>query len=154
MTILEVIRCPDRHFWQAIYGLGPYIADYPEQVILAGIVQNWCPKGDSHPDDLDDPNELPRSHEKTDFLINSFDPSILWDEYGIHSDIVPFMHSFPRADIHELLSPDLLHQVIKGVFKDHIITWIMEYLFIMHGEARALEIIEDIDQQQVHHFQL
>ncbi|KAJ7577184.1 hypothetical protein C8J56DRAFT_1007251 [Mycena floridula] len=138
MTIPEVIRCPDGHFRQAIYGLGPYIADYPEQVILAGIVQNWCPKGDSHPDDLNDPNELPR-----------FDPGILWDEYGIRSDIVPFTHSFPRADIHELLLPDLLHQIIKGVFKDHIVTWSIEYLFITHGEARALEIIEDIDRRQV-----
>lgn len=44
MSTPEVVRCPDGHFRQAIYGLGPYIADYPEQVWLAGIVQNWCPK--------------------------------------------------------------------------------------------------------------
>jgi hypothetical protein len=36
----------------------------------------------------------------------------------------PFTHSFPRADIHELLSPDLLHQVIKGIFKDHLVQWV------------------------------
>ena len=29
---------------RAIFGLGPYIADYPEQVWLAGIVYGWCPK--------------------------------------------------------------------------------------------------------------
>jgi hypothetical protein len=44
MTTAEVVRCPDGHFWCAVYGLGPYIADYPEQVWLAGIVQGWCPK--------------------------------------------------------------------------------------------------------------
>jgi hypothetical protein len=44
MTIPEVVRCPDGHFRRAIYSLGPYIADYPEQVWLAGIVQGWCPK--------------------------------------------------------------------------------------------------------------
>ena len=44
MTIPEVIKCPDGHFRRAIYGLGPYIADYPEQVWLAAIVQGWCPK--------------------------------------------------------------------------------------------------------------
>jgi hypothetical protein len=44
MTQPEVVRCPDGHFRRAIYGLGPYIADYPEQVWLAGIVQGWCPK--------------------------------------------------------------------------------------------------------------
>jgi hypothetical protein len=44
MTTPEVVRFPDGHFRRVIYGLGPYIADYPEQVWLTGIVQNWCPK--------------------------------------------------------------------------------------------------------------
>ena len=44
MTTPEVVRCPDGHFRRAIYSLGPYIADYPEQVWLSGIVQGWCPK--------------------------------------------------------------------------------------------------------------
>lgn len=44
MTTPEVVRCPDGHFRRAVYGLGPYIADYPEQVWLAAIVQDWCPK--------------------------------------------------------------------------------------------------------------
>ena len=49
MTVLEVVRCPDGHFQKAIYSLKPYIADYPEQVWLAGIVQGWCPKYVSTP---------------------------------------------------------------------------------------------------------
>jgi hypothetical protein len=61
----------------------------------------------------------------------------------------PFTHGFPRADIHELLSPDLLHQVIKGTFKDHLVEWVIEYLHATHGEARALEIIADIDHRCV-----
>jgi hypothetical protein len=44
MSTPEVVKCPDGHFRRAIYGLGPYIADYPEQVWLAAIVQGWCPK--------------------------------------------------------------------------------------------------------------
>src|SRR4051812_22806663 len=44
MTKPEVTLCSDGHYRRAIYGLGPYIADYPEQVLLAGIVQGWCPK--------------------------------------------------------------------------------------------------------------
>ncbi|TFK58074.1 hypothetical protein BDN72DRAFT_782546, partial [Pluteus cervinus] len=71
----------------------------------------------------------------------------LWDGFGIRADIVPFTYSFPRADIHQLLAPDLLHQVIKGVFKDHLVTWINKYLVAVHGEAHALEIIQDIDRR-------
>jgi hypothetical protein len=44
MTVPEVTRCCDGHFRRAIYGLGPYIADYPEQALLACIVQGWCPR--------------------------------------------------------------------------------------------------------------
>jgi len=44
MTTPEVVCFPDGHFRRVIYGLGPYIADYPEQALLACIVQGWCPK--------------------------------------------------------------------------------------------------------------
>ena len=44
MEIPEVTQFPDGHFHQAIYSLGPYIADYPEQALLACIVQGWCTK--------------------------------------------------------------------------------------------------------------
>jgi hypothetical protein len=44
MTTPEIIRFPDGHFRRVIYGLGPYIADYPEQALLACIVQGWCAK--------------------------------------------------------------------------------------------------------------
>ena len=59
----------------------------------------------------------------------------------------PFTNGFPRADIHELLAPDLLHQVIKGTFKDHLVTWVGEYLVITHGKAHAKEISDDIDRR-------
>jgi len=44
MTIPEVVLCPDGHFRLIIWELGPYIADYPKQVLLCCIVQGWCPK--------------------------------------------------------------------------------------------------------------
>jgi hypothetical protein len=38
----EIYKCPDGHFRRIIWGIGPYIADYPEQVLLSCIVKNWC----------------------------------------------------------------------------------------------------------------
>ncbi|KAJ6515253.1 hypothetical protein C8R45DRAFT_887963 [Mycena sanguinolenta] len=148
MTTPEVVQCPDGHFRRVIYGFGPYIADYPEQVWLGCVVQGWCPKCDASPTNLDAPGTRRlRSHRKTDFLITCFDPGTLWDDFGIRSDIVPFTHDFPRAEIYELLSPDLLHQIIKGTFKDHLVEWVMQYLHQMHTEAHVLEIIADIDHR-------
>ncbi|KAH7916946.1 hypothetical protein BV22DRAFT_1135857 [Leucogyrophana mollusca] len=42
MTTPKVARFGDGHYRRVIYGLGPYIADYEEQVLLACIVKNWC----------------------------------------------------------------------------------------------------------------
>lgn len=44
MTTPEVVQCPDGRLRRAIFQIGPIIADYPEQVMLAGIIGGWCPK--------------------------------------------------------------------------------------------------------------
>jgi hypothetical protein len=44
MTNPVILKCPDGHYRRAVFELGPFIADYPEQVLAAGVVQNWCPK--------------------------------------------------------------------------------------------------------------
>lgn len=44
MTTPEVTRFGDGHYHRVIYGLGPYIADYEEQALLACIMRGWCPK--------------------------------------------------------------------------------------------------------------
>ena len=59
----------------------------------------------------------------------------------------PFTTDFPRGNIYQMVSPDLLHQLIKGTFKDHLVTWICEYLVIQHGERRAGVILDDIDRR-------
>ncbi|KAJ6590372.1 hypothetical protein B0H10DRAFT_1830806 [Mycena sp. CBHHK59/15] len=143
-----VVRCcPDGHFRRAIYDFGPFIADYPEQVMLAGIVQNWCAICTALSNDLDGDIAGRRTHSLTDELLAAFDGDILWDEYGIDEDIVPFTRDFPRADIHEMLSSDLLHQIIKGSFKDHLVTWVGEYLYIVHTKAEADSIMDEIDRR-------
>ncbi|KAJ6620106.1 hypothetical protein B0H10DRAFT_2362631 [Mycena sp. CBHHK59/15] len=129
MTTLEVALFVDGHYRRIIYGLGPFIADYPEQVLLACVVQGWCT----------------RFHTET--LFDVFDHGTMWDQYGVIPDVLPFTWDFPRADIYELLSPDLLHQVIKGTFEDHLVTWVGEYLENEHGKAEAKKIMADIDRR-------
>ncbi|KAJ6617373.1 hypothetical protein B0H10DRAFT_2176466 [Mycena sp. CBHHK59/15] len=50
------------------------------------------------------------------------------DQYSVVPDVIPFTWDFLWADIYELLSPDLLHQVIKGTFKDHLVAWVASIL--------------------------
>ncbi|KAK0474074.1 hypothetical protein IW261DRAFT_1423189 [Armillaria novae-zelandiae] len=121
MTIPVVQYCPDGHYQRILYDLAAYIADYPEQVLLAGMVSGWCVKCTALASDLDMPAEFKE------------DSGLLWDNYGIDDEILPFTSEFPRADIHEMLTSDLLHQIIKGSFKDHLVEWVGEYLEMTVG---------------------
>ena len=64
-----------------------------------------------------------------------------------HDAIQPFTDEYPHADIYELIVPDLLHQIIKGTFKDHLVTWVEEYLILIHGQTCANTILDDIDRR-------
>ena len=55
-----------------------------------------------------------------------------------------FTEDFPHADIHELLAPDL-HQLIQRTFKDHLVSWVVNYLVVKHGRHQANIILDDID---------
>ncbi|EIW75218.1 hypothetical protein CONPUDRAFT_66179, partial [Coniophora puteana RWD-64-598 SS2] len=151
MTDYEVVRFGDGYFRRVIYGLGPYIADYPEQALLTCIVQGWCPKCLAFRDDLDGSDTvhrvLPRCKEHNEFLIDELDLGTLWDNYGIIGNTIPFTNDYPRADIHEMISPDILHQLVKGTFKDHLVEWVVTYLHKVHSKDRALQILDDIDRR-------
>lgn len=106
MSKPKLTLCGDGHYRKVIYGLGPYIADYPEQALLACIVQGWCPKYvpfkstvslldlstlsrcTSLPNNLDDPGGTRRSHEHTNTLLDGCTLKELWDEYGIVGDLL------------------------------------------------------------------
>ncbi|KAG1865484.1 hypothetical protein DFJ58DRAFT_838602 [Suillus subalutaceus] len=71
----------------------------------------------------------------------------LWDKFGVISDLIPFTNNFPQADIHQLIAPDILHQIIKGTFKDHLVVWVEDYLMLTHGKRETLRILDDIDHR-------
>ncbi|KAI0002867.1 hypothetical protein BJV74DRAFT_876312 [Russula compacta] len=140
----EVVQCSDGHYQQVVYGLGPYIADYEEQVLLACIVHNWCPRYLSHWKNLDE-GGLWHSHEHTHLVINELDSNVLWDEFSIMSNLMPFTNDFPQANICCVLSPNILHQLIKGTFKDHLVDWVERFLVSKHGKKQANMILDEID---------
>jgi hypothetical protein len=108
MTTPEIVRCPDGRLRRVIYGLGPYIADYPEQALLTSVVQGWCARFVflkknlvqsrliiicirclAPPNNLDRRPEYPhRCKEHTELLVECLELGVLWDEYGLVGDVV------------------------------------------------------------------
>ncbi|KAI6006244.1 hypothetical protein F5J12DRAFT_905734 [Pisolithus orientalis] len=117
MTVLEIVLFSNQYYQHVIYALAAYIADYEEQVLLSCIMHNWCPKCLTHQENLD--------------------KDALWHHwYGIDGDIVPFTSMFLHVNIQRMLSPDILHQLIKGGFKDHLVDWVERYLIHIHGKGQ------------------
>lgn len=62
-------------------------------------------------------------------------------------DVELFTDHFPRASIYELLSPDILHQLIKGTFKDYLIDWVTTYMRQQYPGASSKTIRDDVDRR-------
>lgn len=107
-----------------------------------------------------------QSHKHTELVIRGAEGNEkkVWKSYGIISNIKvcwlwmstrktnryilePFTMFFPRANIHELLAPDLLHQLIKGTFKDHLVEWVNLYIKKNHSKQDAQKILSEIDRR-------
>ncbi|KDQ55428.1 hypothetical protein JAAARDRAFT_195807 [Jaapia argillacea MUCL 33604] len=101
MTTPEVVWCPDGHYRCAIYELGPFIADYPEQVVLAGIVQGWCPRCRATPEQLGGLGE-PQFEAHTDVLIDGFDPGWAWTTYGIDVNVTDRIRPDDTTPMHPM----------------------------------------------------
>ncbi|TCD60331.1 hypothetical protein EIP91_010340 [Steccherinum ochraceum] len=142
-TILSPIRkageegvemlCADG-FMRRVYPiLAAYIADYPEQLLVTCCKKGWCPKCKRRDQEIGDLAEhlgtLLRRQDETLDILQREEENIATREFGaqgLRPLYKPFWAGLPHADIFMAITPDILHQLHKGVFKDHLVKWCLQ----------------------------
>ncbi|KZP10902.1 hypothetical protein FIBSPDRAFT_757434 [Athelia psychrophila] len=132
--------CADGNIRRVFPILAAYIADYPEQCLVACCMENRCPRcvvpptkrGEFTTHRARDPSATMHTlhHHQ-----NGEDPHLYEDE-GLRHIYYPFWADLPHTNIFECFSPDILHQLHKGVFKDHLVPWISAIISEAELDAR------------------
>ncbi|KLO11904.1 hypothetical protein SCHPADRAFT_830275, partial [Schizopora paradoxa] len=125
------MACADGFTRQVYPILAAYIADHPEQCLVGCVKGNRCPKCPVDKDELGDNiiHELRDSDRTWRILFRKGQPdnpiTTAFDEDGLRPIREPFWYDLPHSNIHAAFTPDILHQLHKGVFYDHLMTWLM-----------------------------
>jgi hypothetical protein len=103
-----------------------YVADYPEQCLIACCSENRCPRCVVPSDKLGSPVvSLLRDPDKTAKVLEDqkegYSPK-RFDKWGLRP-VEPFWKDLPHTNIFRCFTPDIHHQLHKGVFKDHLCSW-------------------------------
>lgn len=99
--------------------------DFPEQCKYACIRQPVCPTCEVPGNERGDLTDYPlRDRQRILGAMQQHDEegSALFEDLGL-MPVLPFWADLPYIDASTMFPPDLLHQLYKGVFKDHLAKW-------------------------------
>ncbi|KAG1778110.1 hypothetical protein EV702DRAFT_1179094 [Suillus placidus] len=113
------VACPDRQVRRMHPVVAAYVADFPEQCLVACCMENRCPKCVVGCTECGDMTRLEMRNQDSMLMGNEqFE-----GELGLRAIYSPFWATLPHNDIFSCITPNILHQLHKGVFKDHIVSW-------------------------------
>ncbi|KLO08261.1 hypothetical protein SCHPADRAFT_835579, partial [Schizopora paradoxa] len=104
-----------------------YVADHPEQCLVSCNAESMCPTCDIRQKDRG--NLAGGETKDTQNLVNilrdhgaNLEPHE-FDDLNLRSIPEPFWAGLQNCNISMAFAPDLLHQMYKGVFKEHLVSW-------------------------------
>ncbi|KAI6041032.1 hypothetical protein EDC04DRAFT_2867355 [Pisolithus marmoratus] len=107
--------------------LAAYVADFPEQCLVACNKESHCPCCLVQSNKQGDHEENPW-HSMADTLKmlqckHRNGRSRKFDDKGLHAVYKLFWKDLPFTNIFACITPNILHQLHKGVFHDHLLQW-------------------------------
>ena len=128
----KAMVCADGFVHRVHLILAAYVANFPEQCLVACNKESHCP---CCLVELQDRGELEECacHSMVDTLktlqrrrrnkqLKKF------DKEGLRSVFKPFWKDLPFTDIFACITPDILHQLHKGIFHNHLVQWCLAVL--------------------------
>ncbi|TFK82348.1 hypothetical protein K466DRAFT_500481, partial [Polyporus arcularius HHB13444] len=141
-----LMTCADGLVRRVFALLAAYVADHPEQCLVACCKENRCPRCLVPPNERESPHLSPlRSQTDTADILqkaaNGENPEE-FAEQGLRPVFRPFWADLPHTDIFSCISPDILHQIHKGVIKDHLLEWCKSIIGEAELDARFATLPE------------
>ena len=107
-----------------------YVADFPEQCLIGCCKQNRCPncevlkaeRGNFDSKKRPAGRKKKRQWEAYKALRDGKQPKPSLKTLGLHR-VEPFWLRLPYVNPETLFTPDILHQLHKGNFRDHLVKW-------------------------------
>lgn len=130
----QMIACADGLVRKVFPIIMAYIADFPEQCTIASCVQSGCPvcyQGLGGRSTLwQEPAtriRCPNTALRALRIKEQIGTNVLVDSEAIRPTW-PFWARLPLMSIYLCIAPDQLHQLLKGLFKDHLSKWFLKLL--------------------------
>ncbi|KZV89896.1 hypothetical protein EXIGLDRAFT_838215 [Exidia glandulosa HHB12029] len=123
------VECADGFVRKVYMVLAAYIADYPERCLIACCKGNQCPSCTCPWKESGEPRPWPyRARDTILDLLQRGSSDKAFDAHGLTDVVTPFWAELPHCDIFQSFPPDLLHQLHKGVFGDHVLQWCIDII--------------------------